>query len=442
MKANFLTSVLLAMSGFLLLGRPLVAGDNPEPVARFATYNVSLYGSKVGDVSHRLIGKDDPQASAVAEIIQRVRPDVLLLNEFDYYAEGDAEGDAEETLLDRFRRNYLAVPQNVSQSPDGPAKPIEFEYAYLGPSNTGIHSGFDLDRNGRVNATLGSADYGGDCWGFGRYRGQYAMVLLSRFPIDQNSARTFRKLLWKDMPHAQLPDNLATTANNDWYSKEILAQFPLSSKSHWDVSVRIGNQTVHVLASHPTPPVFDGPEDRNGLRNQDEIRFWADYMGPAVESGYIRDDLGNPGGLGANCSFVVMGDLNSDPHDGQSQTGIGRLLAAPRILAVPVPQSDGGREQAALQGEANDSQKGNPSHDTLDANDRPGPGNLRVDYVLPSSNMSIIASGVYWPKSDEPAFRLVGTHPFPGSDHRLVWVDLKLENQALVKQSLPQDPTK
>ena len=199
---------------------------------RFATFNVSFYDSSAGKVAERLGKRHDLQASAVAEIIQRVRPDVLLLNEFDY--------DAEGALLDRFRRNYLAVPQNVSQSPDGPAEPIEFEFAYLGPSNTGVHSGFDLDRNGRVDATAGSADYGGDCWGFGRYRGQYAMVLLSRFPIDQNSARTFRKFLWKDMPGAQLPDNLATAANNDWYSKEILAQFPLSSKSplgypsvHW-----------------------------------------------------------------------------------------------------------------------------------------------------------------------------------------------------------------
>jgi hypothetical protein len=24
---------------------------------------------------------------------------------------------------------------------------------------------------------------------------------------------------------------------------------------------------IHILASHATPPVFDGPEDRNGLRN-------------------------------------------------------------------------------------------------------------------------------------------------------------------------------
>ena len=46
-------------------------------------------------------------------------------------------------------------------------------------------------------------------------------------------------------------------------------------------------ETVHFLVSHPTPPVFDGPEDRNGPRNYDEIRFWADYS-PRT-GGYIYD---------------------------------------------------------------------------------------------------------------------------------------------------------
>ena len=65
----------------------------------------------------------------------------------------------------------------------------------------------------------------------------------------------------------------------DWYSPEVLRSLRLSSKSHWDLPVRIGRRTVHVLASHPTPPTFDGPEDRNGTRNHDEIRFWAEYVG-------------------------------------------------------------------------------------------------------------------------------------------------------------------
>ena len=36
------------------------------------------------------------------------------------------------------------------------------------------------------------------------------------------------------------------------------------------VTIQIDGKTVHFLTSHPTPPVFDGPEDRNGTRNGDE----------------------------------------------------------------------------------------------------------------------------------------------------------------------------
>ena len=60
----------------------------------------------------------------------------------------------------------------------------------------------------------------------------------------------------------------------DWYSEQERNIMRLSSKSHWDVPVNIGGQIIHLLASHPTPPIFDGIEDRNGRRNHDEIRFW------------------------------------------------------------------------------------------------------------------------------------------------------------------------
>ena len=50
------------------------------------------------------------------------------------------------------------------------------------------------------------------------------------------------------------------------------------------------------------------------------------------------------------------------------------------------------------------------------------PGNLRADYVLPSSDFTMKSAGVFWPEASDPLFRLVGVFPFPTSDHRLVFV--------------------
>ncbi len=398
--------------------------ESEQKFVRFATFNASLYGQRADEVAQRLAAGDDTQARTEAEIIQRVRPDVLLLNEVDF--------DEAGKLIETFQKKYLAVGQNFSQSPDGPAEPIEYSYRYFAPCNTGVASGHDLDRNGQVRTEAGSVEYGGDCWGFGQYPGQYGMVVLSKYPIQTDDIRTFQNFRWQDMPGALLPDDLETREAQDWYNPETLRQFPLSSKSHWDLPIAIGERTIHILVSHPTPPTFDGPEDRNGCRNHDEIRFWADYIGDdsigKSAAGYIYDDAGQNGGIKSDASFVIMGDLNGDPNDGQGTAGISKLLASPALASGPPPESQGAVEQAKLQGGVNASHVGDPRHDTLDAADKEGPGNLRLDYVLPSKDLKVVASGVFWPQNTDTTFKLVGEFPFPSSDHRLVWVDFDLQN--------------
>uniref|UniRef100_UPI00281145A7 endonuclease/exonuclease/phosphatase family protein n=1 Tax=Arthrobacter sp. TaxID=1667 RepID=UPI00281145A7 len=223
---------------------------------------------------------------------------------------------------------------------------------------------------------------------------------------------------------ALLPDDPATPEPADWFSREELEVVRLSSKSHWDVPVKVGRETVHVLASHPTPPTFDGPEDRNGRRNHDEIRFWADYITPG-KSGYVVDDEGEKGGLRPSEPFVIVGDQNADPADGDSvNAAINQLLGSKRIVD-PLPVSDGAGEAATLQGRANATHKGDPRYDTADFADT-SPGNLRVDYVLPSSRLRVMNAGVFWPTQADTLSRLTGVFPFPSSDHRLVWVDLQI----------------
>jgi 3-phytase len=380
-----------------------------SPAIRFASFNASLNRSSEGQLITDLSTPNNVQAKTIAEIIQRNNPDVVLINEFDY--------DAENQAAELFRQNYLAVSQNG-------VDPIDYPYYYVAPSNTGIPSGFDLNNNGAIEG-------GDDALGFGAFPGQFGMVVYSKYPIATEQIRTFQNFLWKDMPGALLPDDPTTPEPNDWYSPEELEIFRLSSKSHWDLPIEVNGEMIHVLASHPTPPVFDGEEDRNGKRNHDEIRFWADYITPG-QGDYIYDDQGNSGGLAAGSHFVIMGDQNADPFDGDSvDFAIRQLLENPLINTSVTPSSEGGVAAAERQGGANETHQGNPAFDTADFADTT-PGNLRADYVLPSSNLEIQDAAVFWQPEDDPLFPLVGEFDpnlpggFPSSDHRLVWADVTI----------------
>jgi endonuclease/exonuclease/phosphatase family metal-dependent hydrolase len=387
----------------LLLSVPLAwhlyERRSQRPIVRFATFNVALNRSEPGALLRELRGGGSAAGKQLAAIVQRVAPDVLLLNEVDH----DAAGEAVAVLV----REYLAVGQDGQQG-------IDYPFVFHAPVNTGEPSGHDLDGDGR-------SDGPADAHGYGAFPGQYGMAVLSRHPILQDEVRTFRQLRWSAMPGALRPDGLADA---------VWQQLRLSSKSHWDVPIGIGGRKVHALCSHPTPPVFDGPEDRNGRRNHDEIRFWVDYLTPE-RAAWIVDDRGTNGGLG-DADFVVLGDLNCDPVDGDARReALQQLLAHPRLVDS-LPESGGAVDAALQQFRANAQQRGEARLDTGDfpdgvdgaAPDR-GPGNLRVDYALPSRTFAVVRSGVFWPRSFEMLAARVGV-----SDHRLVYVDVDIEAAA------------
>lgn len=379
---------------------------------RVATYNASLNRSEPGALLADLSTPDNTQAQQIAEVIQHNRPDVLLLNEFDYSPEA----------IEAFQQNYLGISQDGQQ-------PIHYPYVYSAPVNTGVASGFDLDNDGRIVPPPGEEGYASDALGFGQFPGQYGMLVLSRYPIEYDEVRTFQDFLWQDMPDARLPDNPDTPEPQDYYSQEELDNLPLSSKSHWDIPIQVNGETVHLLASHPTPPTFDGIEDHNGLRNADEIRFWSDYVTPD-RSDYIVDDEGQQGGLADNSRFVIVGDQNVDPTDGDSLDGTAQqLLGNALVDAGLAPSSDGAVDAAEQQGGANADQQGHPRFDTADFGDS-APGNLRVDYVLPSqAGLTRLDGGVFWPAEGQDGSDAIGA-----SDHRLTYADLVLtDNDSLVQ---------
>jgi len=181
------------------------------------------------------------------------------------------------------------------------------------------------------------------------------------------------------MPNALLP---AEPDGTPWYSDEELEVVRLSSKSHWDLPIEIGRKTVHSPGESPDAAGVDGPEDRSRTRNHDEIRFWADYI-HSWRSHYIYDDDGETGGLARRDLFVIAGDQNSDPNDGDSITGAIQQLVDNRLINTKVvPSSAGAVEQAELQGDNNVDHLSNPAFDTADFGEAQfgGPGNLRVDH--------------------------------------------------------------
>ncbi len=370
-----------------------------DKALRIATFNVSMNRNAEGKLRADL-EMGDRQIERVAAVIRAVRPDILLLNEVDF--DGRAPSTAE-----LFASKYLENKQRDLLGGDA----WQMSHVFVAPVNTGEPSGLDINQNGKLNEP-------DDSWGYGRFPGQYGMAVLSKFPIDAGNVISMQELLWSRMPGAKRPEHEGVS----FYPDPVWETLRLPSKSFWDVPIQTQYGGIHVVASHPTPPAFDGPEDRNGCRNHDEIRLISEYIHGAEflrKGGYAR-------GLVEKDRFVVLGDLNSDPADGGSQAAaIVGLLESARVAQIDAPTSSGGRSASKRQGEINEKHRGDPAADTADFNDQ-SVGNLRVDYVLPSANLKVVGSGVFWPDLSEvsPELRQEMLGVLRASDHRLVWVDV------------------
>ncbi len=332
---------------------------------RIATWGADLSRDGPGLLLRDILGGEDPGVEATVELLEEVRPDMLLLTEIDW----DAEGAALAALAERLSDEGLDYPHRLAL-----------------PTNAGLPTGLDMDGNGRTGEPR-------DAQGYGRFRGHGGMALLSRWPLSE--VIDLSGLLWRDLPGARLPQ----VDGHPFPSEEAQAAQRLSSAGHWIVSAAPPGGELALLAWAATPPVFDGPEDLNGRRNADELALWT----------RVLDGAWGP----LPPAFVLLGDAQLDPQDGEGlRESIADLLADPR-LQDPRPASEG----ASLAGDPR--QSGDPSLDTVDWPED-GPGNLRVSYVLPSRTWRVIGSGTLWPAPGDPLASLAEA----AGPHRLVWVDL------------------
>ncbi|WP_425040301.1 endonuclease/exonuclease/phosphatase family protein [Primorskyibacter sp. S187A] len=321
---------------------------------RLAFWDVRLSRDGPGILLRDILRERGDDLVAARAVIAQVAPDILVLSGIDT--------DAEGRTLAAFADFLGGYPNQLTKV-----------------GNEGRLSGLDLNGDGRRNTAQ-------DTLGFGNFPGNGGLAVLAREGMALSLEQDFTGLLWRDVPEAMLaPGVLAEGAE---------AIQPLSSTGHW--VVRAG--PLALLIHGATPPIFDGPEDRNGRRNHDEAALWSHVL-----DGHLGQPITGP--------FALMAKVNADPVDGEARNGaIQRLLADPR-LQDPKPTSLG-----AVQ-EATPGHRGDPALDTANW-DEPAPGNLRADYILPSVDLDVLDAGVMWPAPGSEVAQL--------GNHGLVWVDVRL----------------
>lgn len=273
--------------------------------------------------------RDDP-VPGVATLLETA-PDVLLLSNFDY----DAGYAALGALQTHLQTAGLDLPHSFALRP-----------------NTGLSTKLDLDGDGRRGGPR-------DAQGYGWFSGQGGLAVLSAFPLSLQ--QDLSSLLWHDAP------DTAIATDDPGYGVQ-----RLSTSAHWGVDVATPDGTVTLLTLAATPPVFDGPEDRNGRRNRDEVLLWAHVL-----NGKIGVTPANP--------VIVLGNFNLDPNGGQGiRPAMAEVLGHPR-LQDPLPGLTTAQWDKV--------------------------GALRVSYVLPDAQLMTINAGIM------PHVPEMGAH-------QLVWVDV------------------
>jgi endonuclease/exonuclease/phosphatase family metal-dependent hydrolase len=308
-----------------------------DPI-RIATYNTEL-GRKGPGLLLRDIRRGDDQVKAVLQVLVQADADILALQSIDW----DHRGQTLGALVEALSAQGLSYPYSLSLRP-----------------NAGM----------RIAGTDPPQDHS-----FGRFAGSEGMALLSKFPIDRAQVRDYAKLAWRALPWTHPP------AGTHLYQR-------LSTMGHWVVPILTPDGPLSLMVFHATPPVFDGPEDANGLRNGDEILFWQHLL---------DGDYGPPPER-----FVIIGDFNNDPDGGEGlKAPLNALLTDPRLRPA---QATGAQGTATV--------------------DWSGIGlpPMRVSYILPDNGITVPASGILWPPPDDPTFAIIDS----ASRHRLVWADIEL----------------
>lgn len=295
----------------IVLGAVLVSPANAVDL-RVALWHAPFTSDGPGLLLRDVVQHAAPYPGLATEIA-RMDADVVVLTRFDY----DASGDTLRAFAALIDRGYVFT------------QPLR--------SNAGVPTGMDMDGDGR----LGEPE---DMQAYGHFPGQEALAVLSKWPIDVQAMRHFNDLLWADAP-----DGLMSAQDPGQTTQK------LSSGGHWVVPIEMSVQgqthRIAILIGHADPPVFDGPEDRNGRRNRDELLLWDRII------------------AGTEHPYIWMGNTNLDPHRGEGY-------------------------RQAMAGFLRGQNRYDPLAGQVTAHwDTPGP--MRVSYILPSTDFDVTAAQVH-----------------------------------------------
>ena len=313
---------------------------------RIATLHAELTRKGPGLLLRDIERDKNKQIDALRTLNAAVHPDVLLLTKVDF---------------DLGQRSAKAL-QDV----------LGYKYFLTVPPNTMVPIALDLDGNGSS----------GDRQTWVRYAGEGGMLLLSEYPL--RLVMQFNDLLWKDFSEAPM----AVDANgNAFPSKTAQDIQKLVSQGMWVVDVALPDgDPITLLTFQNQTPVFDGPEDLNGLRNLGQLKL-------------LKAIIVGEFGKFPKRGFIAIGNTNLDPSKGGgSKQAMADLLADPRIQDARPESELGGRNTAIWE--------------------KPGP--MRVSYILPSADWKIDHAKVVWPR--EGPLRDVAEQ---ASRHRMVWMDIR-----------------
>ena len=244
-----------------------------ESSLRVATIQANLTAQSSGGLEEMLMGGTNMQATQVADSISAANADVVVLTNMD----------AEQGAVETFKNQYL---NNIADD----RTDVDYQYSYLAVGSKGMQSGADLNADG----VIGSAE---DAWGQGAFEEQGSVVVLSKYPVDEEKISAVSKLKWQDVENDQL--------HHTDLSGVLAASIPVMNTGLWDIPIEYRGQQVHVVATQ-TEPEHENHEFSHA-RHEDELKVIAGYL---AGKDYVHTDAGRQAEGVGDEKFVIAGALD------------------------------------------------------------------------------------------------------------------------------------